>query len=62
MTGHIIEYQKQYRDTNREYVLERKHHKHDCECGGKFTNMHKSRHLRTSKHCRYIESQNNLIQ
>tara|TARA_R110001606_G_C15015113_1_gene608974 strand:+ start:68 stop:583 length:516 start_codon:yes stop_codon:yes gene_type:complete len=40
------EYDKKYRENNKE--------KHDCECGGKFTLPSKSCHLKTKRHCEYI--------
>ena len=62
---HSKEYQKEYRennkDTNKEYQAKwyennrgRLNEKHDCECGSKFTTRGKSRHLKTKKHCEYI--------
>jgi len=49
----IIDYQKQYRENNQEKLKQ----KYNCECGGKYTHIHKSYHLKTTKHCKYIESQ-----
>jgi len=48
----ILRYQKQYRDTNKVKLNETQ----NCECGGKYTHGHKSRHLRTMIHCQFIES------
>ena len=48
--------QKQYRENNKEKIHLRKNRKHDCECGGKYTDCHKARHLRSTKHITYIES------
>ena len=28
--------------------------KHDCDCGGKYTNCHRSRHIKSKKHQNYI--------
>ena len=47
---------KEYYQDNREQILEHKKQKHNCECGGKFTNEHKARHFKTKKHKDYIES------
>jgi hypothetical protein len=30
--------------------------KYDCECGGKYTTIHKSRHIKSKKHQDYINS------
>tara|TARA_R110002153_G_scaffold239675_1_gene394103 strand:+ start:548 stop:1051 length:504 start_codon:yes stop_codon:yes gene_type:complete len=43
-------YMKQYIQDNKEKINE----KHDCECGGKFTTNSKARHLKSKKHCEYI--------
>ena len=62
---------KKYRNENLETVVlqekasrerckksnqERKSLKYDCECGGKYTHCHKARHLKTIKHCQFIDS------
>ena len=31
--------------------------KYNCECGGKFTYSYKAGHLKSKKHCQYIETQ-----
>jgi hypothetical protein len=53
----ILQYQKEYYESNKDKILERQNKKYDCECGGKYTHIHKSYHLKTTKHCKYIESQ-----
>jgi len=50
---HILEQKKQYREDNQEKLKE----VHDCECGSKYRISNKSYHLKTIKHCKYIESQ-----
>ena len=55
---HILEQKKQYREINKEKLKET----HDCECGSKFRISNKSYHLKTIKHCQFIESQTKLIQ
>jgi len=46
---------KEYRETNKDKLKK----KYDCYCGGKYTHIHKSRHLKTQKHTNYIISTNN---
>ena len=45
---------KQYRETNKEQIKIKKNQKFDCECGGKYTQNHKLRHLNTQKHKDYL--------
>lgn len=58
---------RKYKENNRELLNEKakKHYlkvkhklseKHNCECGGCYTNKHKNEHLRTKKHLKYIAS------
>ena len=42
--------QQEYYEKNKEY----KSKKFVCECGGKYTQCHKSRHLKTKKHQNYL--------
>ena len=42
----ILEYKQKYREENKEKLNE----KFDCECGGKYTRCHKSKHFKTKKH------------
>jgi hypothetical protein len=30
--------------------------KHECDCGGRYTNKHKSQHLKSRKHIRYLQT------
>ena len=46
----IAKQKKKYREKNEEIIKERKNKKNTCECGGKYTNSHKSIHLKTIKH------------
>ena len=59
------EYDKQYRQNNKEAVNEIKRRwkennkevvyaKQECECGGKYLHNNKHRHLKTMKHINYI--------
>jgi len=52
----ISEYYKQYYQDNREQIAERNNKKFDCECGGKYTRQHKTTHLRTKKHQKYLNN------
>ena len=60
------EYDKTYRDLNREKKVkndkayyeankEKNLQKHNCECGGKYSTMHKKKHELTKKHKDYIK-------
>ena len=44
------EYDSKYYETNKSKILERLNEKFNCECGGKYTFQHKSRHMKTKKH------------
>ena len=50
---HISEQKKQYRQVNKDRINE----KVNCECSGKYTMRHKSQHMKTIKHQRYLEAQ-----
>ena len=50
-------YHKHYRKENIEKITEHRKQKYNCECGGKYTHVHKTRHLSSIKHCQFIESQ-----
>jgi len=52
----INDRQKQYYQDNREQIKEQRNKKFDCECGGKYTHKHKSQHLRTKKHQKYLNN------
>lgn len=49
----IINNAKQYYNDNRDRLIEIKNVKHNCECGGRYTNTNKSQHYKTSKHIKY---------
>ena len=49
-------YDKEYRDTNKDKIKERKSEKYNCDCGGKYTHDAKNQHLKTMMHCHYIAS------
>ena len=52
----LLKYQQQYREQNREEIKEKKNQKINCECGGKYTNCHKSRHMKSKKHTDYLNT------
>lgn len=54
----IKEKRKQYREEHKEELNEYKKIKHICECGGEYTNSHKSQHMKSQKHLKYLEELN----
>ena len=50
----MLAYGKTYRENNKEEILAYNSNKHDCPCGGCYTNRHKSKHLNTKIHTEYI--------
>jgi len=48
------EHNKKWRDENKDKVKEIQSEKFNCECGGKYTYAHKTRHLKTKKHLAFI--------
>lgn len=51
----ISKYKKQYQQENKETLSKYYNTKHECECGGCYTNSHKAKHLKTKKHIKYTE-------
>ena len=49
----IKKYQTDYREKNKKQI------NHTCDCGGKYTHQHKSHHLDTNKHKKFIKNKNN---
>ena len=47
---------KQYREKYAKDNSEKLKQKYNCECGGKYSIKHKSEHLKTIKHQKYLES------
>jgi fatty-acid desaturase len=47
------EYNRQYRQTNKEQILEKAKAKIECECGSCFRKDSKARHLKTAKHLNF---------
>ena len=52
----VLKYQKEYYESNKIKVLERQNKKYNCECGHIYSQSNKSNHLKTIKHCKFIES------
>ncbi len=52
----ISEYHKQFYKHNKNKILEHYSQTYKCDCGKIYTLGHKARHIRSSKHCKYIES------
>ena len=48
--------QKQYRQENKEAIAIQQKQKFNCECGGKYSNRNKAKHLRTQKHQAFINA------
>ena len=51
----ISEKSKEYRTKNKERISAKKKQKFQCECGGKYTDCHKARHMKTKKHQEYMD-------
>jgi len=58
----ISEYQKLYHEVNKEKLSEYRKQKNSCECGGMYVYSNKSQHLKSIKHCQFVEAKNKLIQ
>jgi len=50
----LKENHKEYREENADKIKERKNKKYSCECGGKYTYGHRSRHFKTENHKKYL--------
>lgn len=51
------QYNKNYYQQNKEYFTK----KYICDCGGRYNMTSRSRHNKSKKHIKYIESLNNKI-
>jgi len=49
---------KNYREKNRITINNYKNVKHNCDCGGCYTNSTKQRHFKTKKHINYLNKVN----
>ena len=54
----ILEDQKQYRQVNRDKLIEYRQTKITCSCGATFSRSNKAQHERTEKHNKYINLKN----
>lgn len=52
----LLDYQKNYREENHNEILNWKNTKYDCDCGSSYSNVNKSRHLKTEKHKNWIDA------
>ena len=53
-------YDMLYREANKELIRVKKNAKHKCDCGGKYTNGVKARHMKSQKHLQYMKSLNEI--
>lgn len=53
----ILENKKQFYKDNKDKISEKRNQKFNCECGGKYTDRHKSRHLKSKKHLKYMDTE-----
>jgi hypothetical protein len=53
----ILEKVKIYQSEHKAEIKEHKSKKCDCECGGKYTYCHKSRHLKSNRHQEYLSNE-----
>jgi len=54
----IDAYQKKYYEEHKEAINTQKKTKYNCECGGNYVNVNKSRHMKTKIHQDYINREN----
>ena len=52
----INEKHRQYNEANKEAIREKQLEKHNCDCGGRYTNCHKSTHIKTKRHQAWLSS------
>ena len=53
---HIKDYYKQYRQYNADKIKVHRNQKHNCHCGGKYTQANQAKHLKTKTHQKYLEA------
>ena len=51
----INQQKKQYRVDNTKQIKQKQKQKHNCECGGKYTQQHKTRQEKSIKHQKHLE-------
>jgi hypothetical protein len=52
----VLQQNKEWCEVNKEKVLQQQKIHNTCECGGCYTQSNKSTHLKSKKHCDYINS------
>ena len=52
------ESKKEYEKNNKEKISEWRKQKHECPCGGSYSNLNKAQHLKSKKHQNYINALN----
>lgn len=50
----IKRHMKQYRQDNKDKIKQQKTQKHNCPCGGRYTQTNKTQHIKTKKHQDYL--------
>jgi len=50
---------KEYYENNKQKIKARLSQKYHCECGGKYTHNHRTRHFKTQKHRLWVENNQN---
>lgn len=50
------QYGNRYREANRDKIHQKLNQKFNCDCGGKYTYVHKAAHMKTKKHIDYLNS------
>jgi hypothetical protein len=53
----LLAYNKAHYEVNKEAILAKLNQKVPCECGGKYTHVHKARHCRSKLHQSYLLNQ-----
>jgi hypothetical protein len=54
---YIKQYGIQYRAINKDQIKQKDNQKHNCPCGGRYTQSNKSQHFKTLMHKKYMENQ-----
>ena len=60
--GKISDVNKQYHELHKDSIHQRNNEKYNCDCGGKYTRSGKAQHLKSIKHCQFIESTKQLTE
>jgi hypothetical protein len=58
---HLNEQMKQYRIDNIQTIKAKQHQKHNCCCGGRYTNAGKSGHFKTTHHIEFVNQFHNRL-